>query len=86
MERRKRQLLAELVGDFERELQPTIISEIRSSLDAGEYGVGFELLCNMLFEFSINLSRAQYEKIVTLGESMDLPRTEWSFLEARVTR
>ena len=78
----KEQILESLVDQFASCLPAKVVADLREELSAGEYGVTFELLCNMLYEFDTSVSTSAYGKITDLGTAMKLSPTRWSFLES----
>jgi hypothetical protein len=78
---RHREGLERLASEFEAQLNANIIKDLRESARAGEYEVGFELLCNMLFEHSVRIPRTAFTEIETLGTDLGMTPGRWTYLE-----
>lgn len=75
-------MLRVLLSRFEEHFSDHVISELRAELGAGEYGVAFHLLCNILFEQAVVVPNDAYEMIDTVGRMMRLDESEWRFLKS----
>ena len=70
-----------LIDDVKDLLPQTDINNAREMVEYNEFGVGFEIICEQLFENDIKISSNIYEKIVAIGKSMEMKETSWNFLE-----
>ena len=61
------------------------LEEPRELLDAGEWGVAFEALCDNLYEKAIPVFPGEVAEIESLGEGMKIQRRAWRLMhELRV--
>ena len=81
---RHREALRRLAGEFEQQLRATIIEELREYARVGEYELGFELLCNMLFEYSVRIPQTTFTQIEAFGTDLGLPPKRWMYLQPLV--
>jgi hypothetical protein len=69
-------------------LPEEVVRNAREEIDAGEWGVPFETITNMLEEYDIAITQAIYDQIIRINDVLksdrvDLPRlhaliqTEW---------
>ena len=59
-------------------------SDIENALEMvkqDEFGCGFEIICIQLFEYDVMISPDIYQKIVELGQKMEMPEEKWLFLK-----
>jgi hypothetical protein len=82
--RRHREALERLINEFEPQLRASIIEELREYARVGEYGLGFELLCNMLFESSVRIPQATFTQIEASGTDLGLLPKRWMYLQPLV--
>jgi hypothetical protein len=83
--RRYRETLERLAGEFESQLRESIISEIKEYARVGEYELGFDLLCNMLLEYSVPVPRDTFIRIEVIGNELKLSQDRWTYLEPLIT-
>lgn len=81
---RHREALERLVNEFEPQLRRSITDELREYTRVGEYEVGFELLCNMLFEYSVRIPHTTFTQIEAFGTDLGLPPKRWTYLQALI--
>lgn len=46
-----------------------------------EYGLAYETLCTQLYEYSVPISSAYYEKLSSIGMLMEIDSSMWLSLE-----
>ncbi len=56
---------------------------VEDYLDHNELGLAFEHLIYMLIEPGINVTRAQFDEIVTIGDDLGLPPRIWQRVSVR---
>lgn len=60
------------------------LEEPRSLVEAGEWGVGFETLCDNLYEAEIPLFPGEVAEIESLGKALDSQRRAWRLVRELV--
>lgn len=50
---------------------------VEDLLEANEYGIAFEVLCENLYEFSCPISQSAYKKIETIGMELEADDNLW---------
>jgi hypothetical protein len=53
------------------------ITEASMYVEAGEFGVAFEYLCNQLIEWDTSLPQTTLSRLYALGEKMKIDPTLW---------
>ena len=56
------------------------VSEALDLVKYNEFGVSFELICTQLFEYNVEVSSDVYQKIDSVGRSMNLDERIWKVL------
>ena len=80
MEEIERSLLS-LNKSFSRRIPESVTIYIEEMFVAREWGVGFEELCNQLYETDVLLTDQEYAEIESLGRQLKLDSNSWHFLE-----
>jgi hypothetical protein len=65
-------------------MQETQIEFIRSCIDAGEWGLAVETLCDILYEDELPISATAYRLIQEISSSIDLKNSVWEILRPQV--
>ncbi len=65
-------------------LPQVVVEEAIEMVDYNEFGVGFEIICQQLFEYNIKISPDIYKQIFVIGKSMEMKENDWNFLEELV--
>jgi hypothetical protein len=73
--------LLEVLDSVGTTLRPEDYREALCELRAGEFEVAFEVICQQLFEYSLPLTRGDYDRLAAVGKEMELPERRWKFLE-----
>ena len=81
----KESLLNDLTKEFTESLPTDVVEHIASLSSAGEWGVGLEELCNMVYEYDVPISKVQYEKMKELGRLMEMDSSTWDILDKFVS-
>jgi len=81
----KESLLNDLTKEFSENLPSAVVEHIDDLSNAGEWGVGLEELCNMIYEYDVSVSEIQYEKIKKLGRVMEMDSSTWDMLKELVS-
>ena len=84
---RMRTIVAELErADWKEGLErrDAIIRDTRDLIDHGEPGVALENLCTNLYEFSVPITRSQYDEIAAIGTALSLHRKAWDYLVSSI--
>ncbi|HEV8001711.1 MAG TPA: MafI family immunity protein [Planctomycetaceae bacterium] len=74
--------LERLLLDLSSELSDPDAAEVRSFIDAGEYGVAFETLCDVIVERGVVIPRDAHERMTELAGRMDIEKRFWSELKS----
>lgn len=80
------QNLRVLLGLVESRLSMEEIDDLKSYLDAGEYGVGFQYLCEILLVRNQNITPEAYKLFEELGTRMSLDPHIWAGLKNLVSQ
>ena len=81
----KESLLNDLTKEFTESLPTGVVEHVASLSSAGEWGVGLEELCNMVYEYDVPISKVQYEKMKELGRLMEMDSSAWDILDKFVS-
>jgi hypothetical protein len=52
----------------------SVMQDIKESVQAGELSLAFDTLCSWLYEDSLPISRAFYERLTSLAAELEEPR------------
>jgi hypothetical protein len=75
----KEMQISELLLEFSGKLSEEILLSIKELNSSNEWGVALEELCNMLYEYNINLELKQYQAIERLGLEMEINKENLFF-------
>ena len=67
-------------------LEAPVQREIDDLLRHGEFGVSYELICQMLYEVNASILLSEYQRLENLGKKLKLDPSRWSFLEKCVRK
>ena len=70
-----------LVDGVKNLLPQNDIENALEMIEHNEFGIGFEIICEQLFEHDAKIPPDIYKKIAAIGRSMKLAETKWIFLE-----
>lgn len=73
--------LLELIELIKNDLPAKDIKEALEFVEYNEFGCSFELICTQLFEYDAKLSDDIYNKIESIGQSMNLNEKVWKILK-----
>jgi hypothetical protein len=59
------------------------INSIKEYLEYNEWGIAFEVLCSAIEQENILVNKAQYEKIISIGERMEMDHGLWENITVR---
>jgi len=59
-------------------------TEVQHYIDVGEYGLALETVRDILLEENMHVSVAVFNKVVAIGQSMNLPMQNWQELRKRI--
>jgi hypothetical protein len=65
-------------------MQETQIEFVRSYIDAGEWRLAIETLCDILYEDELSISATAYRLIQEISSSIDLKNSVWEILKPQV--
>lgn len=66
-----------LVASLATHVEAWLVEEPESLLDAGEWGVAFEALCDNLYDQTVPVFPGEVAEIESLGEGMKIQRRAW---------
>ncbi|HRD56152.1 MAG TPA: MafI family immunity protein [Parachlamydiaceae bacterium] len=69
--------LNELINEANTKLPIDDIKNILEFIENNEFGIAFETFCTQLYEYDIKISSEFYEKIVFLGQSINIEPSLW---------
>lgn len=70
-----------LIDSVKTLLPESDIENAIEMVEHNEFGIGFEIICEQLFEYGVKISPDIYQKIVELGQKMEMPSERWNFLK-----
>ena len=70
-------VLANVAGDLPAQHQENVASLI----DAGEFGVAFEILCTQLFEYDVTPQPDDRARLAAVGRRLELEPSVWEVLD-----
>ena len=76
-------LVQELTSKLEHQLKSVDVENIREYVEAGEWGVGYELLCAQLDEYGIQIDAEVFSSLCKLGKFGRFDPSVWSDLSLR---
>ena len=74
-------LMRELIDSIKFLLPQSDVDNATEMIEHNEFGVGFNIICEQLYEHDIKISDEIYQKIIELGRKMELPDSEWILLK-----
>jgi hypothetical protein len=77
-----KKLLLELIDSVKSLLPQSDIDNATEMIEHNEFGIGFNIICEQLFEHDIEISEEDYQKIVEIGQKIELPDSKWIFLKS----
>ena len=77
--------LNEVINIVKPKLSETQIGFIVSDIQAGEWNLGLETLCDILLELEIPLDLKGYELLQEVGNILNMERETWEMLKVHVT-
>jgi hypothetical protein len=77
--------IADLFAQFRPSLPAGVVEEGLDLVNHNECGVALELLCQMLFEYSVPLQAVDFAVIKEATATLQLGPNTWDFLEPLVT-
>lgn len=69
--------LMTLASKFEDRLQPDDTKEIVDLVGHREWGVSYELFCNLIYEYEIIIGNDEYTEIKLIGEHLKIDESYW---------
>lgn len=77
--------LNEVINIVKPQLSETQIEFIVSDIQAGEWNLGLETLCDILVEQEISIDLKGYELLQEVGNILNMERETWEMLKVHVT-
>ena len=66
-----------LIASLATHVEAWVVEEPASLVDAGEWGVAFETLCDNIYEREVAVFPGEVAEIESLGEGMKVQRKAW---------
>lgn len=76
--------LHQILDEFQGKLPEVDVTKIREFIDAREWGVGFDILCEQLFEYEIEVPKEVFKRIGGVGRFMQIDAKTWEILSPLV--
>ncbi|NJK67192.1 MAG: MafI family immunity protein [Microcoleus sp. SU_5_3] len=77
--------LNEVLAQLKESLSDTQIEFLQSYINAGEWNLALETLCDLLIEEEIPLNLRGYELLQEVGNILNMDRKTWEMLKIQVT-
>lgn len=78
------EIMQALIVRLDHMLPETDIANARELVDAGEYGVALDLLCNQLYEYDMTIDQQIFDSISHSATLMNMPAEEYDFISKQV--
>jgi len=77
--------LNEVLAQLKEILSDTQIEFLQSYINAGEWNLALEILCDILIEEEIPINLKGYELLQEVGNILNMERETWEMLKVQVT-
>lgn len=77
--------LNEVLTQLKEVLSDTQIEFLHSYINAGEWNLALEILCDILIEEEIPIDLKSYELLQEVGNILNMERETWEMLKVQVT-
>ena len=77
--------LNEVLAQLKEILSDTQIEFLQSYINAGEWNLALEILCDILIEEEIPIDLKSYELLQEVGHILNMERETWEMLKVQVT-
>jgi len=77
--------LNEVLAQLNEILSDTQIEFLQSYINAGEWNLALEILCDILIEEEIPINLKGYELLQEVGNILNMERETWEMLKVQVT-
>lgn len=72
--------MLDLIDSIKTILPHSDVENAVEMVEYNEFGVGFEIICQQLFENDVKITSDIYEKISDIGQKMEISDESWIFL------
>ena len=76
--------LNEVLAQLKEILSDTQIEFLQSYINAGEWNLALEILCDILIEEEISIDLKAYELLQEVGNILNMERETWEMLKVQV--
>ncbi|MGL6136945.1 MAG: MafI family immunity protein, partial [Planktothrix sp.] len=77
--------LNEVLAQIKEVFSDTQIEFLQSYINAGEWNLALEILCDILIEEEIPIDLKSYELLQEVGNILNMERQTWEMLKVQVT-
>ncbi|MCC3592640.1 MULTISPECIES: MafI family immunity protein [unclassified Microcoleus] len=77
--------LNEVLARLKESLSDTQIEFLQSYINAGEWNLALEILCDILIEEEIPIDSRGYELLQEVGNTLNMEKETWEMLKVQVT-
>ncbi len=77
--------LNEVLAQLKESLSDTQIEFLQSYINAGEWNLALETLCDILIEEEIPIDSRGYELLQEVGNTLSMEKETWEMLKVQVT-
>ena len=77
--------LNEVLAKLKESLSDTQIEFLQSYINAGEWNLALEILCDILIEEEIPIDSRGYELLQEVGNTLSMEKETWEMLKVQVT-
>jgi hypothetical protein len=77
--------LHQVINIIKPQLSETQVEFIVSDIQAGEWNLALETLCDLLIEEEISIDLKAYELLQEVGNILNMERETWEMLKVQVT-
>ena len=77
--------LNEVLAKLKESLSDTQIEFLQSYINAGEWNLALETLCDILIEEEIPIDSRGYELLQEVGNTLSMEKETWEMLKVQVT-
>lgn len=77
--------LNEVLAQLKEILSETQIEFLQSYINAGEWNLALEILCDILIEEEIPIDSRGYELLQEVGNTLSMEKETWEMLKVQVT-
>ena len=73
-------LLRGVTITLEARMMPNDVENVWELIDAGEWGLAFDILCTQLYEYDVRIDQQTYDDLAQLGQYYEIRPSMWEVL------